>query len=150
MTGRGHRLFGVGFGVLTGLLIAPKFGMLTVSTLLAGVLPGSTAPDWLEGKIGNFRVITHRTITHTLIFWLLPLVALFPFIGHQNFAVTFIVGFFIGGLSHCIGDLGTPLGIPIWHPGKRVSINLWSGNTELIPITFLWLANTFIFLSYIK
>ncbi|SIN83257.1 hypothetical protein SAMN05878249_3653 [Vreelandella aquamarina] len=68
MTGNAHRLFGLAFGVTAGAAITPLYGGGPALAVAALALPGSTAPDWMEIRVGPTTLIPHRTVTH----WLLP------------------------------------------------------------------------------
>lgn len=139
MTGPGHKLFGMGLAVAVGSVLAPHLGLVASGVLIAAAYPGTTAPDWLEISIGSRRLIPHRTVTHWLMPWLTLLgISLFLASNHL-LAGAALGGFALGGLSHWFGDLGTPMGVPVLHPARRVSVRLWrTGRGEYVPIFFAW------------
>jgi hypothetical protein len=107
-----------------------------------GVLMGARAPDYLEfQKSGGGTLIPHRTITHYAPLWAVTLLyalgglGIGPMTGIDilpNVVISEILcGFAIGGISHLLTDLPNPMGIPLWHPRKRWSLNWWrSGERE--------------------
>lgn len=139
MTGNNHRLFGSGLALVAGIIIEPIHGILVAGAIVAASVPGSTAPDWMEIRAVGRTLIPHRTFTHILILWIAALslglytLAINPILG------AIITGFSIGGLSHWVGDVGTPMGVPVWHPFRRVSLKLWrTGTSEALPVLAVW------------
>lgn len=140
MTGNAHRLFGLAFGTTVGAAITPLHGGGAALALVVMSLPGSTAPDWMEIRLGPTTLIPHRTLTHWLLPWAGGAVAAGTWLGKAPVPAAALLGFVIGGLAHIAGDLGTPSGVPIWHPWKRYSLNLWDGGTsEFWPVLGAWL-----------
>lgn len=105
---------------------------------------GSTSPDWLEIPYGDGRrVITHRTVTHWVVLWLiaggLALSVPDPWISAA------MLGFVVGGLIHLSGDAVTPAGIPWLHPTNKIQLArvpsgglgeiLWVGAIWLVALT---------------
>jgi hypothetical protein len=70
LTGNAHRLFGLALGASAGAIMTPFYGGMSALAVAAMALPGSTAPDWLEIRIGPATLIPHRTVTHWLLPWL--------------------------------------------------------------------------------
>jgi hypothetical protein len=110
--------------------------------MAVGVLMGARAPDYLElQKGGGGTLIPHRTITHYtplwigMLFYALGGLGVGPATGLDLLPNTIVseilCGFAIGGISHLLTDLPNPMGIPLWHPNKRWSLNWWrSGERE--------------------
>jgi len=140
MTGNNHRFFAAGICASLGLLIEPLVGFMPAAMLVIASIPGATAPDWLEIRIGNRTLIPHRTITHLLLAWLAMIAVSVPLIITNPLPGALLMGFAIGGFSHWIGDAGTPMGVPIWHPSHRVTFNWWkTGSSEVFPVLAVWL-----------
>ena len=157
MTGRGHWLSGAIFATITAALTKDTSAIPFWVAL--GTIFGSTAPDWMEIRLSkDVTVIPHRTITHWLPLWvgllfimlsqmgiyplplpILPSLSPFPLIEES-----IILGFACGGLLHLLLDIPNPMGIPLWTPWHRVSLNLWeSGKREgLILLGFVALAGS--------
>lgn len=150
LTGNAHRLFGLAFGGSAGAIITPFYGVMPGLAVAALSLPGSTAPDWLEIRIGPATLIPHRTVTHWLLPWL-GLVGLSAvWLSDAPLLSALLFGFSVGGLSHVIGDAGTPSGVPVWHPAKRHSMQLWDGGTsEFWPVLFAWVIAAFLIRSLV-
>ena len=139
LTGNAHRLFGLALGASAGAIMTPFYGGMSALAVAAMALPGSTAPDWLEIRIGPATLIPHRTVTHWLLPWLGLAVASAVWLPDAPLLAALLLGFSVGGLSHVIGDAGTPLGVPVWHPAKRHSLKLWDGGTsEFWPVLLAW------------
>jgi membrane-bound metal-dependent hydrolase YbcI (DUF457 family) len=117
----GHVLAGIGGAVAVGAVL---WGQSPLSAITAAgmVVPGSTAPDWLEGSGGGRApIIKHRTITHWPIVYLLMMAAFF--LSTLPSLVQFAAfGFCIGALIHLSGDMMTPSGIPLLLPTRKVSL----------------------------
>lgn len=139
MTGKTHRQFGYAWAAGLAILMQPWWGWLGVAALFIGVRPGSTAPDWMECK----GMIKHRTITHLPWLWV-TLFALSVSRIEPNIAMTVLacmcVGFCLGAMSHWAGDLGTPMGVPLLLPHKRVSLRWWKTgkSSEKLPVLAAW------------
>jgi membrane-bound metal-dependent hydrolase YbcI (DUF457 family) len=161
MTGKGHLLTGAIFS-FASFKFTNDIGGLGIITALFTIF-GSTAPDWLEIRKGTNTLIPHRTITHWLPIWLIMFLYglsqfnpnLIDFLKNINTDLYTIVsikiniiissailGFSIGGLLHLLFDIPNPMGIPVFTPVHRISLNLWkSGEKEffiiLISVTFV-------------
>lgn len=102
-------------------------------------LAGANLPDQME-KIGKTRIFKHRTLTHELLLWLLPVLVLFyaPHLlpGRPGpFSLTFLDPafgslalfrpgvFFLPGVLHLCGDVLTPAGILF--AGHRIAFPLF-------------------------
>src|SRR5690554_575474 len=116
----------MGLAVIAGSLAAPHWGAPAAAALVTAAYPGSTAPDWLEIRIGSRTLIPHRTITHWLLPWLALLGVAAYMVALSPLAGAALLGFALGGLSHWVGDFGTPMGVPVVNPTRRRSMNLWA------------------------
>lgn len=145
MTGKGHTWVSLAFSIATY-----KIGLqLGITPLLVSVatIVGGTAPDWMEiRKKNGGTVIKHRTVTHWLPLWL----ALFFFtyglitknetlyqfydFNFNQYLLSFLFGFSIGGLLHLLVDIPNPMGIPILTPTRRFSLKLWKSGKFEVPI----------------
>ena len=98
-------------------------------------MTASALPDQLE-TIGGMRIMAHRTLTHELLLWLIPLFFLMFFssllpdsflsMHLDRILVSFHFRywtFFLPGVLHLSGDILTPGGIQI--AGRRVSLGLF-------------------------
>lgn len=155
MTGKGHTWVSLAFSIATY-----KIGMqLGATPLLVSVatIVGGTAPDWMEiRKKAGGTVIKHRTITHWLPLWLILFFFTYGLItknetllNFYNFNIneyilSFLFGFSIGGLLHLLVDIPNPMGIPILTPTRRFSLKLWKSGKFEIPIVTVF----FIFSLY--
>lgn len=145
MTGKGHTWVSLAFSIATY-----KIGLqLGITPLLVSVatIVGGTAPDWLEiRKKNGGTVIKHRTITHWLPLWLAlffftyglitkneNLYQLYDF-NINEYLLSFLFGFSIGGLLHLLVDIPNPMGIPILTPTRRFSLKLWKSGKFEVPI----------------
>lgn len=143
----GHQMTGVGAAVLSfGVLF--RFGwppdgqeVQCVMALVIAAFFGATAPDWMEVAVWflgkRASVIEHRTYTHWLPAWLALLVASWAAYSTGVIQPGYVplagFGFAIGGLTHLICDIPNPTGIPVFHPTRRVSLNLWrSGRMDWV------------------
>ncbi|MGP9768274.1 metal-dependent hydrolase [Halomonas sp. AOP13-D3-9] len=150
MTGNAHRLFGLAFGASAGVIITPSYGVMPGLAVAAMALPGSTAPDWLEIRIGPATLIPHRTVTHWLLPWLGLAGVSAASLPDAPLLAALLFGFSVGGLSHVIGDAGTPSGVPVWHPAKRHSMRLWDGGTsEFWPVLLAWVIAAILIRSFV-
>jgi len=149
VTGRGHRAFGMAFAATAAVPFLQFSDPVTTGIMAAAAWPGSTAPDWLEIRYGRKTVLRHRGITHILLLWLaLFILSLSLLLGFFEepflFAGAILFGFSLGGISHWIGDVGTPMGVPVWHPRRRVTLRMWRAKTEVVPIIIAWASVAFI------
>ena len=111
-----------------------------IGLILVGSQLGASAPDWLE--IAHWRkqstwfglgpdkgvresVIPHRTITHTLLLWVIFLIySIVRFITASQAVFEFaLLAFAISGLTHLLLDIRTVMGIPLLPFGKRYHLN---------------------------
>lgn len=140
MNGRGHRLTAIAFGLSicsayasgTIELDYPAEPLIVLAVFMAGIIAGSSAPDWLELPIiikGNTvgRIIPHRTITHWFPIWM----ALGWWIWNQEFAWQVEVGalgFIASALLHILMDGLSKSGVPLFLPfaSYRKKISLYS------------------------
>lgn len=140
MRGTGHNVT----GFAAGLIAAPMVASDPIEYALTGLAAwlGGTAPDWLEMPYskngGRLSLIPHRRITHWVIPWALLFFGSASSLGEHPAALA-LFGFAIGGLTHLAMDIPNPAGIPLIHPWKRTSLQLWkSGQYEgLLMALFL-------------
>lgn len=107
------------------------------AALYIGAYLGSSAPDWMELPSSKrtahlfssdtherVSVIPHRTITHTMLFWLLATAYSAYFIINYGpiWQALVFFAFCISGLAHLICDMSTPMGCPLLPFGKRYRI----------------------------
>lgn len=123
MKGPGHHITGIAAGAIGAL----GTGADLYLTML-GAWVGGTAPDWLELKVFGTRLIPHRRITHWMLAWAVLVWAA------QHYAVgPLAYGFALGGLTHCLVDFPNPMGVPVFRPWARSSLNWWrSGQHEVL------------------
>lgn len=156
-----HQLVGVSMGFLIFIYLE-SLGYGIFARVGAALLAfwGATAPDWLEiahaergpsGKWQRVSVIPHRTFTHWLPLWVVPIILIVWFIpthaqilahaGRAD-AMALLLGFLLGGFSHLICDIPNPTGVPILSPSAkhRVSLRLWKSGSafEWIEILVFW------------
>jgi len=145
---RAHRASGVAAGLLAGAIVTKAgaggpYHWLAMLAVLAGAF-GGTAPDWLEiawwrskKRKGAGRLwITHRTLTHWGIAWVMLLCYSYMQLGIVWWApVAF--GFAAGGMMHLLTDWPNPMGVP-WI-FRRHSLSMWrSGHLESMVIVLTW------------
>lgn len=139
MTGRGHRLTGVGAAFIAAAVA--RLADLPEVAAAAVALFSTTIPDWIEipfyrqgQRIGS--LIPHRTVTHWPWLWL-GLAAWSPHLGTWPGAL--LLGACVGALTHIAGDAPNPMGIPWVLPHRRLRIGrkgLWrSGQHEVLIVT---------------
>lgn len=158
MTGQGHNWAGVALIPSVYYETYANFNNHVISFIAClCLLSGATAPDWLEiRKKSGGTVINHRTITHWLPLW----IGLFAFanymmnneqlnllgleIASNQYIASSLLGFAIGGLLHLAVDFPNPMGIPVFTPYHRLSLNLWkSGKNESLVISVVALFSFF-------
>lgn len=146
MTGRGHRLTGVGAAFFAA-ACARLAGWDAHAELAAATIAlfSTNLPDQLEfpQRRNGVRVgtlITHRTVTHWGLFWLL---ALGWGLYEGTLFAAMVSGAAVGALFHLLGDAPNPMGVPWLWPTRRLRIGkrgLWrSGQNELLLILFFTL-----------
>jgi membrane-bound metal-dependent hydrolase YbcI (DUF457 family) len=169
VTGKGHKITAVSFGVLisslilTGNLVTPnqEQSVLLISVLwFAGVVTGSSAPDWLEmsfylrgkGKEKDRRIslIPHRTLTHWPPLWF----GLAWLVWEQNYpwyAESLIFGFIASALLHIVMDSLSKSGVPILLPFAkfRMRVPLYSTGTFKEFIVVTGFMSLFVFLTWL-
>lgn len=126
---------------------------------IAVCVAGASLPDQME-QIGRVRIIPHRTLTHELLLWLVPLVVFFYFphlvavvppklaplgalLPGEAYRVRTGV-LFLPGILHLAGDAMTPRGIRV--AGQKVSLRLFTTGhpleyvaTAVFVLAALWL-----------
>ncbi|GLI34429.1 metal-dependent hydrolase [Desulforhabdus amnigena] len=101
-------------------------------------------PDQLE-SIGRVRILAHRTWTHEVFVWLVPLLVFYAFPNvlasvprlfsipvEPNFQRFFMIRtwvLFLPGLLHLAGDILTPMGIRV--ATRKVSLGLFTTGSFL-------------------
>ncbi len=160
MTGRGHLATGFALSFATFYFSKEVGAISWLATIF--VIIGSTAPDWLEIRSGEYTMIPHRTITHWLPLWvfgfLTAIYSLSPYyfsiFDYMTFLDSFILGeiaascllgFSIGGLLHLLFDLPNPMGIPVLTPIHRFSLKLWNSGSMEFPIVIFVLICSLIY-----
>lgn len=157
MTKNGHYVTGLVTGaVCVGAICRygdPGWPWVTGAAL--GGWIGGAAPDRLEWIPGcSSRWITHRTLTHWLLLWLVGFGFFYrvlfqgPVMLVPAWQAPFWFGFFSGGLTHLLFDWPNPAGVPVWWPTRRHSLKLWkSGSLEwlLVPA---WVVAAILFFVY--
>lgn len=107
-----HRIISTGIAVLSG---AKPEGII-------GAFVGATFPD-IDLAVG----IRHRTITHWLPIYLLPLGILLAMADRfQEHPLLFesLLWFLLGAILHLVEDIGTPAGLPILTPFPKKNFSL--------------------------
>lgn len=144
MTGKGHRLTGVGAGLFAAAFVH-VLGYDYTAEILAALAAASstTLPDWAEitrykkgVRAGTF--IPHRTITHWPVLWLGLMYAAFHYLDPYPAAI--VLGICVGALAHIVADAPNPMGVPILWPHKRVSFfgGLWRSGEFEKSMTFVF------------
>ncbi len=114
-------------------------------------MTAAALPNQLE-VIGRMRIIAHRTLTHELLLWLVPLFFLMYFSylipnSYLSMHVDRILAsfhfrhwtFFLPGVLHLAGDIFTPGGIQI--AGRKVSLKLFrTGQPAEYIVTAIFVA----------
>lgn len=139
MTGSGHRAFAAAVALTAAPWLTEAHGLPAAAAAITAATVGATAPDWLEIRTGGRTLIPHRTLTHYLPVWVALLIAGAWWADHQAVPGALLLGFALGGLAHWLGDLGTPMGVPVWRPFHRTSLHLWrTGTSQWIPVAAAW------------
>lgn len=151
MTGRGHRLTGLGAGLL-GAALAQMIGLPWKFELAVGIIAAFSVqlPDSLEfvryrnGKAVG-ALFTHRTFTHWGLLWF-TVVGLGVFYAHHHsyqLLAIIALGAGVGAIMHLLGDAPNPMGVPWLWPTHRITIarrGLWrSGENESFLIVLFTL-----------
>ncbi|WP_052190902.1 metal-dependent hydrolase [Chitinibacter sp. ZOR0017] len=107
----------------------------------AGLLPDLDHPKSTLGRIVPYisiplaKLFGHRGITHSLLMVGLVIWFLLTHPGEREWPVLPLV---IGYLSHILGDLLTPSGVPLlWPVRKKFSLNLFKANGPMENLIFL-------------
>jgi hypothetical protein len=147
---KAHHATGFAAGVIAAAIVARSGagGSYHVWVLLSFIaaVAGGTAPDWMEVAWWSRTRrlwITHRTVTHWGIGWIVLLVLSYRWLGHQHPLAAVAFGFACGGLMHLLADWPNPLGVP-WIAGRH-SLNWWnSGHCDLLIVGASWVAAWFV------
>lgn len=146
MTGKGHRLTGLGAGFFAAALthtLGYNYTIEMVSALLAAF--STTIPDWIEiptykRGVRTGTLIPHRTITHWPPLWLGLIYVAFHYLDPLYAAA--VIGICVGALAHILADAPNPMGIPWILPFSRLSIagGLWRSGQFENTIVFVFTA----------
>ncbi len=125
---------------------------------IAYCMAAAALPDQLE-MVGRVRIIAHRTWTHELLVWLIPLIFVmfssslpsnsYLSVGLGRFLTPIhfrLWAFFLPGLFHLAGDILTNGGIKV--AGSKVSLGLFRTGQPMeyvVTAIFVVLAGTHIF-----
>lgn len=154
MTGKGHRLTGVGAGFFAAAFVH-VLGYNYTAEIIAGLAAASstTVPDWIEiptykKGVRTGTLIPHRTITHWPILWLGLMYVAFHYL--EPYPAAIALGVCIGALAHILADAPNPMGIPMLWPHKRVSIfgGLWRSGEFEKSMTFVFTVVGLMFWAY--
>lgn len=120
MSKHGHSLVALSLGVV----VLATHPTLTGAETAAGIIFGASAPDWTEivswGPFGGREsVLEHRTVTHWPPVWVA--VALGSACVPEPWS-HIVFGFALGALLHIAVDLGSPMGVPLLNPFRRVRL----------------------------
>ena len=133
MNGRTHALLGLASGLAIGHITGQShLSWLGIAGMAGGLLPDLDHPKSIISGFNPFRdivraFVSHRGLTHTLLFWVLVL----GFVGvAYPISQPFVVAVGAGVLSHLIGDMLTPWGVPLLLPVSNF-------NFTLLPSVFL-------------
>lgn len=146
---RAHQASGIAAGMLAAAIVIHEkaggaYQIQAGLALLAGAW-GGTAPDWMEiawwrgrRSRGTRRLwITHRTLTHWGIPWMMLFWYAYASLGTAWWAPV-CFGFAAGGLMHLMADWPNPMGVPWLF--RRHSLSMWrSGHLEFLVIVLSWL-----------
>lgn len=148
MNGKNHATFGLSAWTATSAYVAQRGGPQLPEMLVAAplVLVGALAPDIdepgskISRQLGVFRHVFpplvrwasggHRGLTHSPWAAVAVTVAL-SFV--EALPLLWALAFGFGWLSHLVGDVVTPHGIPApWSlGGDRISLDLWRSGTKI-------------------
>ena len=147
MTKKNHKRFAYPWAIAVTLFMYPFWGLFASIAFFVAMVLGSTAPDYLE-----FGRIKHRTFTHLPWLWVFCYALGVSVTSHFNMGLVascMVAGICLGAISHWVGDLGTPMGVPILTTKKRYSLNMWKTGhiSEIKPIIMAWLA-VFVFIVF--
>ena len=160
MTGKTHKVGGICTGVIASTMILNTpytiDKMILTTTMISGSILGSLMPDidhkgstigsrvkllstFLSNVFGH-RGMTHSPIVHMLITILLLTIGT-SLEGYTKLLyISFVLGLFIGGLSHLLLDSLTVSGIPLFYPFTKKKYRLaklTTGKNEVIVTTTL-------------
>ncbi|MGR5448640.1 metal-dependent hydrolase [Vibrio sp. PNB22_3_1] len=158
MTGKGHRFVGFALSFYPSAIYEPLGLPVSMMCALACVV-GSTAPDWMEirrkKRAGTATLIKHRTLTHTLSFWVLLLIASHTVVveGLRYFGIDYhsarladasavVASFCLGGISHIACDLFNRRPVSIFTPLDRFALNIWKCTDFEVTISMSTVALT--------
>ena len=150
MTGKGHRLTGLGAGFFAAALVHTlgfNYKAELVSALLAVL--STNIPDWIEiptykRGIRTGTLIPHRTITHWPPLWLGFIYIAFHYL--EPLYAAALMGVCVGALVHILADAPNPRGIPWLLPNKRITLlgGLWrSGEFEKTLVMIFTVSGAF-------
>jgi len=142
MTGKGHRLTGVGAGFFAAAFVHVlgfSYSAEAIAALAAAF--STTLPDLIEIPIykrgaRTRTLIPHRTITHWPPLWFGIMYGAYYYL--EPYYACALIGMSVGALAHILADAPNPLGIPWVLPHKRIALfgGLWrSGENEQMMVT---------------
>lgn len=171
MTGKTHKLGGACVGAIAGgiLLESPYTAdkMILAGILFSGAIIGSLMPDidHTGSTIGHklklasniiSNLFGHRGITHAPIIHILITVMLLLLGGTLNdfpklMYISFVIGLFIGGISHLILDSMTIAGIPLLYPfiKKKYRIAKFTTGKHETFVQIILVISTIIIINFI-
>lgn len=172
MNGKTHEIGGVCSALLvsSAIMQTPYTSdkLILTGAMIGGSILGSLLPDidMPESKMGRrfpilshpiFKIFGHRGITHAPLIHILCSAVLLllgsGFTGYPKlFYVTFVLGVFIGGLSHLLLDLLNVEGIPLLYPfcKKKQRIAKIHCSYNEITIKIVIIAITALILYFLK
>jgi hypothetical protein len=142
---KAHHATGWAAGIIAAAVVSKVGGagphLIGSALSFCAAVLGGTAPDWLEvawWTRARRLWITHRTLTHWGVAWIVLLVCSYRLLGaHPLAALSF--GFACGGLMHLLADWPNPLGVP-WIVSRH-SLNWWnSGHCDVLVVGAAWIA----------
>lgn len=139
MTGKTHMLFGLCIGITTSAILLKEpytisklelSGGIIIGSVLGSLLPDFDEPNSTIGRrckplshlinaIFGHRGITHAPIIHIILINFLMLSSQFFSNNIKLLGISFIIGLFLGGISHLILDSATVMGIPLLYPFSK-------------------------------
>ena len=114
---------------------------------------GSVVPDRIE-TLRRFRILPHRTLSHSILLWVLVFMAfrlgtgtMVQLIPYFFFPANAVQGFFVGVFSHLLGDALTMTGVPVLFNRPRLALKLFrtGSSTEFVVTAGTFLASLVFF-----
>lgn len=140
MTGKVHTILGVSTVValaITNPTLTVKDVTLYPAIGLLASVPGSLLPDIdiQQSKMGQkhkflSKHLTHRGITHTLLFPAIIAAAIYFLIGVVPFLPDLLLGFEVAYVAHIFADMFNSKGVPLLWPLTKAKFHLASVQTR--------------------